>query len=142
MAQSARSRISAYAIATMEDQLLLTQLSEASPVFLPGLWHLPGGGIDPGEQPQETLARELYEETGLELLNSRLVDARSYTAHRLGVHWHLVGLFYRVDLQPGAPQVTENDGSAAEVRWMPLSDLTDSMLSPAAIDGLDMIGRP
>ncbi|MFJ6749579.1 hypothetical protein ACIQNI_15510 [Streptomyces sp. NPDC091266] len=58
------------------------------------------------------------------------------------MHWHLVGLFYRVDLQSGAPQITENDGSAAAVRWMPLSDLTDSMLSPAAIDGLDMIGRP
>ncbi|MEU1351101.1 NUDIX domain-containing protein [Streptomyces sp. NPDC005775] len=142
MAEQARSRISAYGIATMENQLLLTRLSEASPVFLPGLWHLPGGGIDPGEQPQETLVRELYEETGLEVLDSHLVDARSYAAHRLGVHWHLVGLFYRIDLKPGTVRVTESDGSTAEVRWMPLADLTDSVLSPAAIDSLGMIGRP
>ncbi|MCX4821367.1 NUDIX domain-containing protein [Streptomyces sp. NBC_01142] len=94
LGEHVRSRVSAYAIATAQDQLLLTQLSDVSPVFTPGLWHLPGGGIDPGEQTRETLERELQEETGLELLDARLVDARAYTAHRLGVSWNLVGLFY------------------------------------------------
>ncbi|MFF1904955.1 NUDIX domain-containing protein [Kitasatospora sp. NPDC058218] len=140
MTEQTRSRVSAYAIATMEERLLLTRLSDASPVFLPGLWHLPGGGIDPGEQPQETLARELHEETGLELRSARLVDARSYSAHRLGVHWHLVGLFYRVELKPGAPAVAEVDGSTDGVRWMPLAGLTGSMLSPAAVDGFGLLG--
>ncbi|MGV9268565.1 NUDIX domain-containing protein [Kitasatospora sp. NPDC003701] len=140
MTEQIRSRVSAYAIATVEERLLLTRLSDASPVFLPGLWHLPGGGIDPGEQPQETLARELHEETGLELRSARLVDARSYSAHRLGVHWHLVGLFYRVELKPGALAVTEVDGSTDGVRWMPLAGLTGSMLSPAAVDGLGLLG--
>ncbi|MFE2985132.1 NUDIX domain-containing protein [Streptomyces sp. NPDC059262] len=135
-----RSRVSAYAIALMGEQLLLTQLAESSPVFEPGLWHLPGGGIDPGEQPRETLGRELYEETGLELLDARLVDARAYTAHRLGIDWHLVGLFFRVDVKPGPLVVTEADDSTSAVTWMPLSGVRESQLSPAAVDALAMTG--
>ncbi|MDH6580593.1 NUDIX domain-containing protein, partial [Kitasatospora sp. MAP5-34] len=137
--ENVRSRVSAYAIATTQDQVLLTQLSEASPIFAPGLWHLPGGGIDPGEQPVEALARELHEETGLDLLGARLVDARTYTARRFGVSWHLVGLFYVVALKPGSLMVTEVDGATHAAAWMPLSGLDDTTLSPAAIDGLGMI---
>ncbi|MFC5916770.1 NUDIX domain-containing protein [Streptomyces pulveraceus] len=142
MGSDIQARVSAYAIAVAEDRMLLTRLSENSPVFTPGLWHLPGGGIDPGEQPREALARELYEETGLELLDARLVDARSYSAHRLGVGRHLVGLFYRVGLAPGPLAVTKADDSTSDVSWIPLSGLEESRLSPAAVDGLAMIGGP
>lgn len=138
MGEPVRSRVSAYAIATMRDRLLLTRLSETSSVFAPGLWHLPGGGIDPGEQPVQALARELHEETGLELLDAHLVDARTYTSHRLGVSWHQVGIFYRVALKPGPLVITETDGSTCAAAWMPLSELDDSTLSPTAIDGLEI----
>ncbi len=59
-----RTRVSAYAVLVDDGKLLLTRLSAASPVFAPGLWHLPGGGIAPGEQPTEALVREVDEETG------------------------------------------------------------------------------
>jgi 8-oxo-dGTP pyrophosphatase MutT (NUDIX family) len=101
---------------------------------------MPGGGIDPGEQPVEALSRELGEETGLELADARLLDARTYSVRRNGVSWSLTALFYLVALKGGAPTVTEIDGSTDAVAWIPLADLQDdTMLSPAAADALRIL---
>ncbi|WP_343244988.1 NUDIX domain-containing protein [Streptomyces sp. SID14478] len=128
--------MSAYALALREGRVLLARLSDASPVFEPGLWHLPGGGIDHGEQPVQALERELREETGLDLVEARLVDSRAYTAQRDGVHWHLIALFYAVRLAGEVPEVVEVAGSTEAVEWIPLAALDETMLSPAAADGL------
>ncbi|WP_369142080.1 NUDIX domain-containing protein [Streptomyces sp. R44] len=137
-----RTRVSVYAIAVEDDRLLLIRLSEASPVFAPGLWHLPGGGIDPGEQPVAALARELLEETGLELTDARLLDARTYAARRHGVSWSLTALFYAVSLKGGPPAVTEIDGSTDAAAWIPLADLgDDALLSPPAADALRILEK-
>lgn len=134
-----RLRTSAYAVALRDTSVLLTRLSEASPVFAPGAWHLPGGGIDPGEQPDEALARELHEEVNLDIVATRLLDARSYLAERRGVPWHVVALLYAVELTPGQPVVTEVDGSADAAEWISLDDLPELTLSPPATDGLQLV---
>ncbi len=36
-------------------------------------WNLPGGGLEPGELPDEGVCREVREETGLEVVAERLV---------------------------------------------------------------------
>ncbi|MGW2849336.1 NUDIX domain-containing protein [Streptomyces sp. NPDC001274] len=141
MEAEVRTRVSAYAIAVRDGRMLVARLSEASPVFAPGLWHLPGGGIDPGEQPVETLARELLEETGLELTKAHLLDARTYPARRNGVDWSLTALFYAVSLKDGEPTVTEVDGSTEAAMWVPLTDLGPGTVSPPTADALGMLDR-
>lgn len=42
-------------------------------------WELPGGKIDPGEQPEETIQRELQEELGFETKVTSLIQAYMYT---------------------------------------------------------------
>ena len=42
-----------------------------------GLWCLPSGGVDPGERVEETIVREVMEETGLTVRVLRLVGVYS-----------------------------------------------------------------
>jgi 8-oxo-dGTP pyrophosphatase MutT (NUDIX family) len=48
-------------------KILLTQRSDN------GQWCLPGGGLDPGESAAENCVREVWEETGLNVIVKRLV---------------------------------------------------------------------
>ncbi|MEI4471875.1 NUDIX hydrolase [Frigidibacter sp. MR17.24] len=54
-----RRRPGAYAVLLRDGAVLLTHQAAPVPEF-----QLPGGGIDPGEQPIPALTREIFEETG------------------------------------------------------------------------------
>ncbi len=62
-------RPSAYGIVIHEDKILLIKES--------GKYHLPGGGIDLGENPETAVLREVTEETGVTVGNTRLLDIAS-----------------------------------------------------------------
>ena len=41
-------------------------------------WELPGGKLEPGEQPVDCVAREISEETGLSVITGPILDAWQY----------------------------------------------------------------
>ena len=63
---SYKNRPGVYAILERNGRVLLTHQAEPEPEF-----QLPGGGIDPGENPIPALHREVMEETGWKISNLR-----------------------------------------------------------------------
>lgn len=47
------------------DILLVRELGAPDQMQKAGLWHIPSGSVEEGENPQDTAVREAYEETGL-----------------------------------------------------------------------------
>jgi 8-oxo-dGTP diphosphatase len=53
----------ACALVDPDDRILIAQRPEGK--NMAGLWEFPGGKIEPGETPEQSLVRELYEELGV-----------------------------------------------------------------------------
>ena len=90
----------------------------------PGMWALPKGRIDPDEQPPETAAREVAEETGARgRVVEKLGDVR-YVYTWDGERIFKVVSFYLLRYSRGRlgelPPETAHE--VDEVRWLPLED--------------------
>ncbi|MCO6051705.1 (deoxy)nucleoside triphosphate pyrophosphohydrolase [Mesorhizobium sp. RP14(2022)] len=55
--------VAACALVDSDNRVLIAQRPEGK--SLAGLWEFPGGKVEPGETPEETVIRELYEELGV-----------------------------------------------------------------------------
>jgi 8-oxo-dGTP diphosphatase len=119
-----RIRLAAYAWCEHGGAVLLTRISVDGPGG--GLWTLPGGGLDFGEDPLVGVVREVAEETGLDAVPGDLLGVRSavlepaetISGHRL----HAVGLLYRGRITGGHLR-NEADGSTDLARWVPLGEV-------------------
>jgi 8-oxo-dGTP diphosphatase len=56
--------VAACALVDVDGRILLAQRPQGKQ--LAGLWEFPGGKVEPGETPEETLIRELDEELGIQ----------------------------------------------------------------------------
>lgn len=94
-----------------------------------GSWELPGGKADPGETPEQTVVRELWEEVGVRCeVVGTLGDIRhDYEHARVRLHPRVCRLL------PDSPKPAALHVS--EFRWVPLDDL-DRYQFPPANDGI------
>ena len=84
-------------------------------------WHLPGGGVEPGEALHDSLRRELAEEGNIELTGSPELFA-IYFQPRYSNRDHVVLFVVREFRQTSSPQPNRE---IAECRFFPLAALPD-----------------
>lgn len=123
-------RIAAYAVCMDgSERVLLVRGSATSGA--PGLWSLPGGAVDHGEHPADTVVRETAAETGLSVAVGQLRDVLSDVralSHR-GVTIHTDRLVYEVSVRGG--NLLERTGQPTDLAcWYSLSEAKTLPLRP------------
>jgi ADP-ribose pyrophosphatase YjhB (NUDIX family) len=141
-------RFGAYAAATDPDgRILLAKISDGYPGA--GRWHLPGGGTDHGETPEQALARELFEETSQHgRVTGLLGISHRYDPAAVGpegrpIDWHVIRVLFRVRVDlPTEPVVTEDaGGSTAEAAWFRRAAIDKIDLTELAREAVDRIDQ-
>ncbi|MEP7158862.1 MAG: NUDIX domain-containing protein [Chloroflexota bacterium] len=136
--KTGRTRLAAYALCAEDDALLLVRVAPGYPSA--GVWTLPGGGVNFGEDPAAAALRELTEESGMTGEIDRLAFVDSITGENqpeLGPDpWHGVRIVYTVRVTGGElrDEVEESTDKAewvalAEFRSRPIEELVEVALT-------------
>jgi 8-oxo-dGTP diphosphatase len=103
-----------------------------------GCWDLPGGRIEFGETPVQALAREVYEEIGLQLLTATPLDNLSTCVsfeneNGEATELHHIGIIYACGVAaPEELRRSGDDQDASEARWVPVDEAEGLGLTPFA----------
>lgn len=115
-------RVAAYAVVTSSRGILGTVCSPRTSA--PGIWMLPGGGLDPHESPAAAVLREIHEETGQEVRLDRLLAIQS--DHWIGrapggalEDFHALRIIYSATCEhPTQPVVHDLAGTTERAAWV------------------------
>ena len=121
-----RTAIRASAIVIKEDQILLIHRKKEGREY----WVLPGGGIEEGEKGEETVLRELEEETGLK---GKLVKLAFFDFNFGANHPFYLVEVTGMEVRLGGPELEVNsEDNWYNPEWVSLSDLPNLNLFPEA----------
>lgn len=116
-------RVAAYAVVVDDDRILLAHWNSPTRPA----WTMPGGGLDPGEDPMDAAVREVLEETGFHVeLDGILGTDSQVIAEKDRFHGtgpiQALRIVYRAHVVGGELR-NEEGGSTDEAAWFPVSEV-------------------
>lgn len=115
--------VTACALIDTDNRILLSKRPEGK--ALAGLWEFPGGKVEMGETPEETLVRELKEELGIETKVACLAPL-TFASHTYD-DFHLLMPLYICRRYEGIARGAEGQ----EIKWVRAKALRDYPMPPA-----------
>jgi 8-oxo-dGTP diphosphatase len=115
--------VAAVALVDADQRILLAQRPAGKPMA--GLWEFPGGKVEAGERPEETLIRELHEELGISVREACL-GPLTFASHSYD-SFHLLMPLYICRRWDGL--VEPREGQA--LRWVRARELRQYPMPPA-----------
>ncbi len=117
--------VAACALVDADGRVLLAQRPQGKPMA--GLWEFPGGKIESGERPEQTLIRELKEELGIVVREDCLAPL-TFASHAYP-DFHLLMPLYVCRRWEGT--VTAREGQ--QLAWVKPNRLRDYEMPPADV---------
>jgi 8-oxo-dGTP diphosphatase len=121
----------AVALVDPDGRVLLAQRPEGK--AMAGLWEFPGGKIEPGERPEDTLIRELGEELGIAVQEACLAPF-TFASHTYGA-FHLLMPLYVCRRWDGLAQPLHH----AALKWVRPRDMAAYPMPAADLPLIPML---
>ena len=128
MSQQAKSKlvlVAACALIDADGRVLLAQRPQGK--TMAGMWEFPGGKVEQGERPEETLIRELKEELGIDVKEACLAPF-AFASHGYD-DFHLLMPLYLCRRWDGTPVAREGQ----MLDWVRPRDMGKYPMPPADV---------
>lgn len=115
--------VAACALIDADKRVLIAQRPKGKPMA--GLWEFPGGKVEEGETPEDTVIRELCEELGVRVTKPCLAPL-TFTSHDY-LEFHILLPLFVCRRWEGTPVPRE----AQDIKWVRANRLRDYPMPPA-----------
>ena len=121
-----RFSVRIYGVLRRGDEVLLTRSRFRQLEFV----NFPGGGVELGEAPIESLRREFHEETGLAIHPVRVLYANESAHPSSAQPIQIVSIYWLVESLGGEPK-KGSDGEVVDLFWSDYREVSTAEMFPA-----------